>query len=1070
MVKYISCILLIVNYLSISLSVASQDIISNKKKILEQYYLNQFENAANLGIEYLLSDSCKRNTDDDLVVLTYAAKALFSLSESNKGLEFINQLRSHKSSKNFNRYLSVYEAVFKIMLNEKSFARELYLNLLRESEEQLPDSMLSKVYHNLAICYSSMDLSKEYFYYKKGFEIAEKLLQKDKDYEGYNLSAASYIKTIGDHYRKFDEAMVLYREILSRSFNKKINRGNEFLYMNYLNLCKSMGLTKEFVKVAKQLEEFYKSYPNMYNIELSGLYIDLGARSYIQFRYTEALNYFQKSLIYSGTEVNYRNNNPFCCMRISEVYNKLGNPVLSRKYVLRSIDEAKRNQDLDLFRWYAVVGKELGYKEKMLAEAYLDSAKNDALAKGAARTSEIYNLTVAEAWRDLGEYDKSLDHYWVLQEMYLNDHKFSDLDRWEVSINIGLLYIDKKEHKKAIDILSEVYKGFEEKYKDDLFNNFYSSATYQYKKACMNLVKAYYGMYQDSNKSIYLKKAYDYFAEVDQLSDKLRSNIRLDVDQMAIGDEMAEYTEMAIKVNCALYNENKDEKYLNSAYNYIQKGKSYSLLLGVNDRALKEGAGVPDKLINLENNAKAMLSSYQNEIDQIKSRNEDESNLSHLIEKRDFYVRRMDSINQVMLAEYPTYKKLKDSKQIVSVKELQSRLGDDKVMVDYFMSQDKLYQFVITQDEFKYYESPIDSEFYANLNSVIKEVSMPFVAAGNSKEKISQYAVNAYALYQKLLGNIEPLILNHELIIVPHAELSYLPFEALLTRQVENGQFDMRKFPWLIKEYPVSYEYNAALLPSKDVTPVGFDKVLAFAPEYRGDGIKGEDELIQRQVNLNEMLKPLPEAKFEVESIGQLYETTQFIGKEATKSNFLSHIHENDVMHLAMHSLNDEVIPLNSQLVFASVNDTSQVLKAYEIYHLNIQSPMVVLSSCNTGRGIRKTGEGLLSLARAFKFSGVKTQLFTLWPVNDDAGAQITQKYYQKLKEGQYKDQSLRESKVNFINSSGAIKAHPYYWANYVISGDLSPLKQDSSRSFYLMMVLLFISVIGYSLYRIKRE
>ena len=58
---------------------------------------------------------------------------------------------------------------------------------------------------------------------------------------------------------------------------------------------------------------------------------------------------------------------------------------------------------------------------------------------------------------------------------------------------------------------------------------------------------------------------------------------------------------------------------------------------------------------------------------------------------------------------------------------------------------------------------------------------------------------------------------------------------------------------------------------------------------------------------------------------------------------------------------------------------------------------MVVLSACETGTGELKRGEGIMSMARAFAYSGSKSIITSLWSVDDPATSQVMQNFYKNL-------------------------------------------------------------------------
>ena len=68
-----------------------------------------------------------------------------------------------------------------------------------------------------------------------------------------------------------------------------------------------------------------------------------------------------------------------------------------------------------------------------------------------------------------------------------------------------------------------------------------------------------------------------------------------------------------------------------------------------------------------------------------------------------------------------------------------------------------------------------------------------------------------------------------------------------------------------------------------------------------------------------------------------------------------------------------------------------------QIYNLELQAEMVVLSACETGLGRLQMGEGVFSLARAFTYAGAKSLVTSLWEVDDHATTRIMQAFYRQL-------------------------------------------------------------------------
>jgi CHAT domain-containing protein len=125
---------------------------------------------------------------------------------------------------------------------------------------------------------------------------------------------------------------------------------------------------------------------------------------------------------------------------------------------------------------------------------------------------------------------------------------------------------------------------------------------------------------------------------------------------------------------------------------------------------------------------------------------------------------------------------------------------------------------------------------------------------------------------------------------------------------------------------------------------------------------------------------------------------------------------------------------------------------------MKFNAQLVVLSGCNTGFGKLRFSEGLVSLARSFFYTGVRTVAFTLWPVADNAGSDLVSLFYKGLGHRQTLDVALRNAKLTFLDHADPVKVHPFYWANYIVVGrtDEVPL-----RKFPLSPLALLASVLA---------
>lgn len=240
-----------------------------------------------------------------------------------------------------------------------------------------------------------------------------------------------------------------------------------------------------------------------------------------------------------------------------------------------------------------------------------------------------------------------------------------------------------------------------------------------------------------------------------------------------------------------------------------------------------------------------------------------------------------------------------------------------------------------------------------------------------------------------------------------------------------------------------------------------------MAPDYSDVNLQTTDIADAGIRELENNLLPLPNSLNEVNAISELFKGTKLIGGQANEHDFKLIASEYNILHFAMHTLINDEDPLSSKLVFALNGDTVDdgFLNTYEVYNLDLNANLAVLSACKTGAGSISKGEGIMSLARGFLYAGVPGIVMTLWAVEDISSATIITKFYEYLKEGDSKSIALKKAKLDYLRNAEPARAHPYFWAAYVQIGDNSPLQSNQLSLYYyaasfgaiLLILLLFI-------------
>jgi CHAT domain-containing protein len=109
-------------------------------------------------------------------------------------------------------------------------------------------------------------------------------------------------------------------------------------------------------------------------------------------------------------------------------------------------------------------------------------------------------------------------------------------------------------------------------------------------------------------------------------------------------------------------------------------------------------------------------------------------------------------------------------------------------------------------------------------------------------------------------------------------------------------------------------------------------------------------------------------------------------------------------------------------------------LEVSEIARLNLDSDLVVVSACQTGRGKLLSGEGIVGLSRAFLYAGARSVIVSLWNVSDISTGQLMKSFYQNLTGGMSNAAALRRAKLQLLGMGKDLR-HPYYWSSFVMIG-----------------------------------
>ncbi len=106
-----------------------------------------------------------------------------------------------------------------------------------------------------------------------------------------------------------------------------------------------------------------------------------------------------------------------------------------------------------------------------------------------------------------------------------------------------------------------------------------------------------------------------------------------------------------------------------------------------------------------------------------------------------------------------------------------------------------------------------------------------------------------------------------------------------------------------------------------------------------------------------------------------------------------------------------------------------------DVYELDLNADLVVLSACQTALGKDVRGEGLIGLTRGFMHAGAARVVASLWSVQDRATAELMKRFYDgMLTRGQRPAEALRKAQLQL--SRDQRWQDPYYWAAFSLQGE----------------------------------
>ena len=327
---------------------------------------------------------------------------------------------------------------------------------------------------------------------------------------------------------------------------------------------------------------------------------------------------------------------------------------------------------------------------------------------------------------------------------------------------------------------------------------------------------------------------------------------------------------------------------------------------------------------------------------------------------------------------------------------LRRHIRPDEVLLEYFGSGENLYGLAVN-----------------NTDSVVLRLDARQVEADTRafraliEGQSPRTRQLASGLYQHLIKPFETVIGGHNLLLVPHGTLHYLPFAALI-----DGT-------------------GSALITRRSLRFLPSTSVQEYLRPQRK--LPLENILILGNPALDDQQYDLPAAEREARLLAGLLPRSEILIRQgASESAFKKLAGRFTYLHIASHGEFNADGALDSRLLLARDDQNDGSLTVREIYDLRLNAALVTLSACETGLGKAMSGDDLVGLARGFLYAGSNNIVASLWAVSDEETALLMKGFYSRLKIGIPKKEALRQAQLELQKAY----PHPFFWAAFYLTGD----------------------------------
>ncbi|HEY0462439.1 MAG TPA: CHAT domain-containing protein [Pyrinomonadaceae bacterium] len=562
----------------------------------------------------------------------------------------------------------------------------------------------------------------------------------------------------------------------------------------------------------------------------------------------------------------------------------------------------------------------------------------------------------------------------------------------------------------------------------------------------------------------------------------------------SVFDRYEHYINLLMKMHARM----PDKDYSIQALQAAEKSRARAMLEKI---SLSEANVIKDadvEIVKREKEIRVVLNRKADELTDLLSQNAEKSETEKLIVEIRELENELETIKARLKEQSPIYSAIKNPAPFDVADFQQNILDDNSLLLEFSFGKEESYLWLVSKTEVSAYRLPPREEIESSIETLRALLQERELKPGESIEDYQRrigeaeikYLQKSKELSSLLFGQIAEKMIKKRLIIVPDGELYFFPVAALPLPDSDSDE------PILLNNETV-YEPSAQTLAVLDKSrrqsaatknllvfsdPVFSRDDARFSPENRPIDTKAAETVqtekfrfVDSLNNLTRLAASKDESETIIKTLGAS-PADNYSGFRATRENLLNLKTEDyKILHFATHGFVKEEHPELSGIVLSRFDEKGQKLDEFfriqDIYALNLNADLVVLSACETGIGKQIKGEGLMSLNNAFLQTGAKSVMASLWKVEDGATLELMKNFYGTLADQHLTpSEALRRAQMK-LRENPQYKS-PFYWAAFTMQGDFRSVPKLSSGSFgfWVYLVPVFpLALAGSYLYRRRK-